>query len=113
MQKNSITNKYQNLVTQINNLEDKFKTFTDNELRAQSFKLKKQYQESKDLNLLIPESFALTREASLRTLGLRHFDVQLCHLLYAKSLFVLQLCHFLCTEFLYVLYFAIYFALST
>jgi len=77
MQKNSITKKYQNLVTQINNLEDKFKTLTDNDLRAQSFKLKKQYQESKDLNSLIPESFALTREASLRTLGLRHFDVQL------------------------------------
>ena len=77
MQKNSITKKYQNLVTQINNLEDKFKTLTDNDLRAQSFRLKKQYQESKDLNSLIPESFALTREASLRTLGLRHFDVQL------------------------------------
>merc|ERR1712174_138412 len=52
-------------------------TLTDNDLRAQSFKLKKQYQKSKDLNSLIPESFALTREASLRTLGLRHFDVQL------------------------------------
>ena len=77
MQKNSITKKYQNLVDQINNLEDKFKTLTDNELRAQSFKLKKQYQQSKDLAPLISESFALTREASLRTLGLRHFDVQL------------------------------------
>merc|ERR1712176_223937 len=40
-------------------------------------KLKKQYKKSEDLNSLIPESFALTREASLRTLGLRHFDVQL------------------------------------
>ena len=77
MQKNSITKKYQNLVNQINNLEDKFQTLTDNDLRAQSFKLKKQYRESKDLNSVISESFALTREASLRTLGLRHFDVQL------------------------------------
>ena len=77
MQKNSITKKYQNLVTQINNLEDKFQTLTDNELRAQSFKLKKQYKKSEDLNSVISESFALTREASLRTLGLRHFDVQL------------------------------------
>ena len=77
MQKNSITKKYQSLVNQINDLEDKFKTFTDNELRAQSFKLKKQYQESKNLNSLVSESFALTREASVRTLGLRHFDVQL------------------------------------
>ena len=77
LQKNSITKKYQNLVNQINSFEDKFQTLTDNDLRAQSFKLKKQYQESKNLNSLISESFALTREASLRTLGLRHFDVQL------------------------------------
>ena len=77
MQKNSITKKYQNLVSQINSLEDKFQTLTDNDLRAESFKLKKRYEESKDLNSLISESFALTREASLRTLGLRHFDVQL------------------------------------
>jgi preprotein translocase subunit SecA len=40
-------------------------------------KLKKQYQTEKNLDALIAESFALTREASLRTLGLRHFDVQL------------------------------------
>ena len=39
MQKNSIPKKYKNLVTQINNLEDKFKTFTDNDLKAQNFKL--------------------------------------------------------------------------
>ena len=39
--------------------------------------LKKQYSEEQDLNSLIVESFALTREASFRTLGLRHFDVQL------------------------------------
>lgn len=77
MPKNSITKKYQNLVDQINNLEDKFQTLTDNELRAQSFKLKQQYKKSQDLEPLISESFALTREASLRTLGLRHFDVQL------------------------------------
>jgi preprotein translocase subunit SecA len=77
LQKNSITKKYQNLVNQINNFEDKFQTLTDNELRVESFKLKKRYQESKNLNSLIGESFALTREASLRTLGLRHFDVQL------------------------------------
>ena len=42
-----------------------------------SFKLQKQYQENSNLNSLIAESFALTREASLRTIGLRHFDVQL------------------------------------
>jgi preprotein translocase subunit SecA len=53
------------------------KTLTDSELRAKSFKLKKQYEANPNLDLLIAESFALTREASVRTLGLRHFDVQL------------------------------------
>jgi len=75
--KNSVKTKYQNLVNQINSLEESFQALTDSELRAQNLKLKKQYQESKNLNSLIAESFALTREASLRTLGLRHFDVQL------------------------------------
>ena len=77
MQKNSITRKYQNLVNQINSFEETLQTLTDNELRVRSVNLKKRYQKSKDLDSLLTESFALTREASLRTLGLRHFDVQL------------------------------------
>lgn len=75
--KNSVKTKYQNLVDQINSLEENFQVLNDSELRAQSFKLKKRYQQSQNLNSLIAESFALTREASFRTLGLRHFDVQL------------------------------------
>ena len=75
--KDSIANKYQPLINQINGLENNLKTLTDTELRNKTFQLKKQYQEEQDLNLLIAESFAITREASLRTLGLRHFDVQL------------------------------------
>ena len=75
--RNSIIRKYQPLVNQINSLEETFKTFNNSELRAQNFKLKKRYQESQNLDSLIAESFALTREASFRTLGLRHFDVQL------------------------------------
>ena len=75
--KNSLTTQYQNLINQINILEKNFKRLNDSELRAQSFKLKKQYKDTQDLDSLIAESFALTREASLRTLGLRHFDVQL------------------------------------
>jgi len=62
LQKNSITKKYQNLVNQINSFEDQFQTLTDSELRVESFKLKKRYQQSKNLNSLIGESFALTRE---------------------------------------------------
>ena len=74
---NSLLNKYQNLVSQINILEDKFVTLSDSELRAKSLTLKKQYETTQNLDSLISESFALTREASRRTLGLRHFDVQL------------------------------------
>jgi len=75
--KNSLRNKYKSLINQINTLEENLKEFTDSELRATSLKLKKQYQTNKNLDALISESFALTREASQRTLGLRHFDVQL------------------------------------
>nr|WPV76497.1 subunit A of preprotein-translocase [Naviculales sp.] len=74
---NSLVNQYQGLINQINALENELKTLTDNELRARSFKLKKRYKSEQNLDSLITESFALTREASLRTLGLRHFDVQL------------------------------------
>ena len=75
--KDSATNQYQTLINQINALENNLKTLTDTELRNKTFQLKKQYKEEKDLNSLIAESFAITREASFRTLGLRHFDVQL------------------------------------
>lgn len=75
--KNSLVNKYQGLINQINTFEEKLKTLTDSELRAKSFKLQKQYEANGNLDALIAESFALTREASSRTLGLRHFDVQL------------------------------------
>lgn len=76
-QKNSVTKKYQPLINQINSLEETVKILTDTELRDYAIKLRKRYRDSSDLNSLIVESFALTREASLRTLGLRHFDVQL------------------------------------
>ena len=75
--KDSVTNQYQALINQINALENNLKTLTDTELRNKTFQLKKQYQQEQDLNSLIAEAFAITREASLRTLGLRHFDVQL------------------------------------
>ena len=74
---NLVTNQYKDLVNQINILEEKLKLASDSELRVRSSKLKKQYEQNKDLDSLIVESFALTRESSLRTLGLRHFDVQL------------------------------------
>jgi len=74
---NLIPKQYQNLINDINQLEKDLKTLSDVELRTQSFKLQNEYKETKNLNALISRSFALTREASVRTLGLRHFDVQL------------------------------------
>nr|YP_874570.1 preprotein translocase subunit SecA [Thalassiosira pseudonana]YP_874624.1 preprotein translocase subunit SecA [Thalassiosira pseudonana]A0T0V8.1 RecName: Full=Protein translocase subunit SecA [Thalassiosira pseudonana]ABK20793.1 preprotein translocase subunit A [Thalassiosira pseudonana]ABK20847.1 preprotein translocase subunit A [Thalassiosira pseudonana]QWM93031.1 subunit A of preprotein-translocase [Thalassiosira pseudonana]QWM93085.1 subunit A of preprotein-translocase [Thalassiosira p len=75
--KDSGLNQYQPLINQINALETNLKTLTDTELRNKTFELKKRYQEEQDLNALTAEAFAITREASFRTLGLRHFDVQL------------------------------------
>jgi len=74
---NSIANKYKNLIGQINALEDTMQRLTDSELRAKTFELKNKYKIEQDLTPIIAESFAITREASFRTLGLRHFDVQL------------------------------------
>jgi preprotein translocase subunit SecA len=74
---NYLINKYQNLIKEINQFEFTLKSLNDNELRVNSFNLKKKYSDTQNLNSLIVESFALTREASQRTLGLRHFDVQL------------------------------------
>jgi preprotein translocase subunit SecA len=75
--RNSGINQYKLLVNQINALEKNLKGLTDTELRDQTFHLKKRYKKEQDLDSLIAESFAITRETSLRTLGLRHFDVQL------------------------------------
>jgi len=75
--RNLIANKYAGIIDQINAFEDTFKLLTDSELKTKTLEIKKKYQDEQNLNLVIPESFALTREASKRTLGLRHFDVQL------------------------------------
>jgi len=76
-QKNSIANEYQTLVNEINSFESKFQLLTDSEIRLKSNQLRKQYQATGDLTSITGQAFALTREASLRTLGLRHYDVQL------------------------------------
>jgi preprotein translocase subunit SecA len=77
LQKNSNIDEYQVLVNEINLLESNLKLLTDTELRTKSIQLQNKYKKDLNLNAIISESFALTREASIRTLGLRHFDVQL------------------------------------
>ncbi|GAA3683282.1 preprotein translocase subunit SecA [Arthrobacter ginkgonis] len=61
----------------INVLEDEFRGLSDAELRAETDKFKQRYQDGTTLDALLPEAFAAVREASDRTLGLRHFDVQM------------------------------------
>jgi preprotein translocase subunit SecA len=70
--------KYQDLVNHINFLENKVKSYKDDNFKEQILKLKKKYSLVQELsNEIIIESFALTREASVRTIGLRHFDQQI------------------------------------
>ena len=75
--RNRLSAEYQSLISQINLLEASLKTLSNSELRLKAFQLRKRYQAGQELSDLIAESFALTREASVRTLGMRHFDVQL------------------------------------
>ena len=72
-----VLSKYKPQVNQINALENNFKQFTDFELRAKTDELRGRLLKGESKVNLIPEAFALVREASKRVLGLRHFDVQL------------------------------------
>lgn len=65
------------LVTKINNLEPEMEKLSDSELVAKTPYFKQQLQEGKTLDDILPEAFAVVREASKRVLGMRHFDVQL------------------------------------
>ncbi len=61
----------------INDLEDDFASLTDEELQDETKELRERYVGGESLDDLLPEAFAAVREASKRTLGMRHFDVQL------------------------------------
>ena len=61
----------------VNAIEDEFVSLTDAELRALTEEFKKRYQGGESLDDLLPEAFATVREAARRTLGQRHYDVQI------------------------------------
>ena len=65
------------IVNKINGLEEEMTKLTDNELRAKTEYFNGQLKEGKTLDDILPEAFAVVREASKRVLGMRHFDVQL------------------------------------
>ncbi|MFP5429627.1 MAG: preprotein translocase subunit SecA, partial [Gammaproteobacteria bacterium] len=65
------------MVAQVNALEDKYKALPDAGLAACTADFKERYQKGESLDQLLPEAFAVCREASRRVLGMRHYDVQL------------------------------------
>lgn len=69
--------KLKKLVQAINQLEDAFKELTDEELREETVEFRSRFANGESLDDLLPEAFAAVREAAKRTIGLRHFDVQL------------------------------------
>lgn len=65
------------IVDKINKMEDTLSQLSDQQLKGKTEELKKQLEEGKTLDDILPEAFAVVREASKRVLGMRHFDVQL------------------------------------
>ncbi|HEX6196041.1 MAG TPA: preprotein translocase subunit SecA [Jiangellaceae bacterium] len=65
------------IVRQVNSIEDDFTALPDDELRALTDEYRKRYADGETLDELLPEAFATVREAARRTLGQRHFDVQI------------------------------------
>ncbi|WP_283170601.1 preprotein translocase subunit SecA [Curtanaerobium respiraculi] len=69
--------KYEATVSRINALEPDMEQLSDEELRALTARFRERIANGEEADALLPEAFAAVREASKRTLGMRHFDVQL------------------------------------
>lgn len=69
--------KYYKIVDEINRLEDKFAPMTDEELQHMTVVFKERLEKGETILQIVPEAFAVVREASKRVLNMRHFDVQL------------------------------------
>jgi len=72
-----IVRSYDKTVSLINDLEPKYHAMSDDELRAQTEILKKRLRDGEKEKSVMPDAFAVVREAAHRAIGLRHFDVQL------------------------------------
>src|SRR6476620_12374305 len=68
---------YERRVASINRIEDEMDLLEDEEIRSEADDLRERAREGEALDDLLPEAFALCREAARRNLGQRHFDVQL------------------------------------
>ncbi|NLB34308.1 MAG: preprotein translocase subunit SecA [Elusimicrobia bacterium] len=69
--------KLESILEQINSLEETIKLLSDEELKLKRSEFMKRHSQGESLESLMPEAFAVAREASFRTLGMRHFDVQI------------------------------------
>ncbi len=69
--------KLKRIAAQVNSIEEDFAALSDAELRAMTDELRQRHTEGESLDDLMPEAFAAVREAAKRTIGQRHFDVQL------------------------------------
>ena len=69
--------RYYKIVEQINAIEKNYVDLTDEELKALTPVFKERLENGESITTVIPEAFAVVREASKRVLGMRHFDVQL------------------------------------
>src|SRR5688572_29323714 len=69
--------RYRETVDKINALEPDMKKLSDDQLRAKTSEYKKRLADGADLDSLLVEAYATVREASRRTIGLRHYDVQM------------------------------------
>lgn len=65
------------LVAKVNALEESTKKLSDDEIKARAAQFKQRHKDGETLDQLLPEAFAVCREASHRIMGMRHFDVQL------------------------------------
>lgn len=72
-----VVRRHQKAVQKINALEPAFQKLSDEQLRAKTAEFKQRLQQGESLDALLPEAFAAVREAAVRTLEMRHFDVQL------------------------------------
>ena len=68
---------YRKRCAQINKLEPEIQALTDEQLRGKTAEFRERLDKGETLDALLPEAFAVVREASRRVLGMRHFDVQL------------------------------------
>ena len=65
------------IVAKINAMESSIASLTDDQLRGKTAEFKERHAKGESLDTLLPEAFAVCREAGKRALGMRHFDVQL------------------------------------